>query len=247
MNRTSTLFCSAFITLVTTAQDWTVGEPVDMLLYTQTFYGGCNPSADYTYTFPTSPVSGVDYLVKITAMDPPDGALNIVPGLPDGGLGDELVFTAGVQRTMTFGNSTNSAVLEFRAQGTPAVAGQAHPCAASAFWISNLMLCPEGLFPNVDEACTVQGGATAIPDTDMPAPMIDLPTAGNGQRLTIGLPSLETGNLHIIDATGRVMLSKYLAQGGAIALSAMPDGAYVLQLSRSTGGSITKRFLISRQ
>ena len=246
MIRTSTLFTSACLSLTCSAQNWVVGEPVNMLLYTQTFYGGCNPNADYTYTFPSSPVSGVDYLVKITAMDPPDGVVEILPGLPDGGLGDELVFDASVQRTMTFGNGTTSAALEFRAQGTPTTAGESHPCGASAFWISNLMLCPEGLFPNVDDGCTVQGGATTITDTELPAPVIDLPSALNGQRLSIGLPALETANARIIDATGRIVLSRFLVQGGTFVLSSMPDGTYLLQLSRSTGKVITKRFLISR-
>jgi hypothetical protein len=247
MIRTTTLLFTAALTSVASAQDWTVGEPVNMLLYTQTFYGGCNPNADYTWTFPTSPVTGVDYLVKITAMDPPNGVVAIVPGLPDGGLGDELVFNTTVQRTVTFGNSTTSAVLEFRAQGTPTTAGQTHPCSASPFWISNLMLCPEGLIPNVNDGCTVQGGATSVSCYALSKPGLQWPTTPNGQRLLISLPSFETATVRIVDVSGRLMLSRKMGENAALDLSGFTEGAYVLDLVRSTGSVITKRFMISRQ
>lgn len=246
MIRSATLLCSAAVALSATAQNWTVGLPVDMLLYTQTFYGGCNPNADYTFTFPVSPVSGVQYLVKVTAMEPANGALDISPGILMG-LNDELVFNAEVQRSLTFGNSTTSAVLEFRAQGTPTQEGQSHPCAASPFWISNLMFCPEGLVPNVDEGCTVQAGATAIYCYALAEPVIQWPAPVNGQDLMISLPSSETATANIVDASGRVALSRKIGESGTIDLSLLPEGTYVLDLVRSTGDAITKRFLINRQ
>lgn len=245
MIRTTTLLFSTTITLATNAQNWTVGVPVDMLLYTQTFYGGCNPNADYTFTFPVSPVSGVQYLVKVTAMEPANGALDISPGILMG-LNDQLVFNAEVQRSLTFGNSTTSAVLEFRAQGTPTQAGQSHPCAASPFWISNLMFCPEGLIPNVDAGCTVQAGATATPCYALSEPTIQWPTALNGQHLLVSLPSFETATVNIVDASGRVALSRKMGESATFDLSRLPEGAYVLDVVRSTGHVITRRFLMDR-
>lgn len=229
------------------AQNWTVGEPVDMLLYSQPFYGNCNPSPDYTFTFPVSPVTGVDYKLLIVAMDPPDGVASISPGLENGGLGDGLIFNAAVQRTVTFGTGTSSAVFEFRAQGTPLVAGESHPCSASPFWISNLMFCPEGLIPNVNDGCTVQAGATAIPCYALTEPMIQWPAPLNGQHLAISLPSFETAAIRIVDVDGRLVSSTSMGQNGTIDLSGLPDGIYVMDLMRSTGSVITKRFLIARQ
>lgn len=228
------------------AQDWTVGVPVDMLLYTQTFYGGCTPNADYTYTFPNSPVSGVDYIVKITDIQPGGGTLDILPGLDNGGLYDALLFDAAVQRTMTLAAGTTSAVLEFRAQGTPAQEGQAHPCTASQFWISNLMFCPEGLIPNVSSGCTVQTGATAISEATE-QPRFQWPSPMNGQQLSIALPSFETARLTVFDATGRSIISRSIGHAGALDLSMLSDGAYLLDVVRSNGTAITKRFLIARQ
>lgn len=247
MIRTTTLLSSAFIALTCSAQNWTVGVPVDMLLYTQTFYGGCNPGADYTFTFPASPVSGVDYVVKITAMEPANGVLDIMPGLPGGTLNDQLVFNTAVQRTLTFGTGTTSAVLEFRAQGVPTAAGQTHPCVASQFWISNLMFCPEGLIPNVDDGCTVQAGATAIYCYALSEPAIQLPTPLNGQHLSISLPYSETATVRVVDASGRLALSRTMGETATMDVSHLPEGTYVLDVLRSTGTALTKRFLINRQ
>lgn len=246
MIRTTTLLFTAALASVASAQDWTVGLPVDMLLYTQTFYGGCNPNADYTFTFPASPVSGVQYLVKVTAMEPANGALDISPGMLMG-LGDELVVNAEVQRAATFGNGTTSAVLEFRAQGTPTTAGQTHPCSASPFWISNLMFCPEGLIPNVNDGCTVQGGSTSISCYALTEPMIQWPSPLNGQRLGVALPSSETATVNIADMHGRIVRSLSIAQNGNVDLSSLPEGVYLMDLLRSPGQVITKRFIIDRQ
>ena len=230
----------------TKAQDWTVGEPVDLLLYSQTFYGNCNPSPDYTFTFPVSTVTGVDYKVLIVAMDPPDGVASISPGLENGGLDDGLVLDAAVQRTVTFGTGTSSAVFEFRAQGTPLVAGESHPCSASPFWISNLMLCPEGLIPNVNAGCTVQAGATAV--NEVPAqPLFQWPSPMNGQQLSVALSDAGTVRLTVLDATGRSVMSQSTGSTGSMDLSILPEGVYVLDAVRSNGRVMTRRFLIARQ
>ena len=246
MLRTATLLIASACTLSTTAQNWTVGEPVDLLLYTQTFYGGCNPNADYTFTFPVSPVSGVQYVVKVTAMDPENGAVDISPGMLLG-LNDELVFSAEVQRSVTCGMGTTSAVLEFRAQGTPTAAGQSHPCGASPFWISNLMFCPEGLIPNVNDGCTVQAGATSISCYALTEPMIQWPSPSSGQRLGVALPSSETATVNIADMHGRIVRSLSIAQNGTVDLSSLPEGVYVMDLLRSPGQVNTKRFIIDHQ
>lgn len=247
MIRTATLLLAASITLLAAAQNWNVGQPLDMLLYTQTFYGGCNPNADYTFNFPPSTVDGVDHIIRVVSVAPTNGTLDLMPGFSGVTTGASMLVDEAVMRYLTMSPGTTSATLEFRAVGTPTTAGQTHACAPSEFWISNLMICPDGLTPIIGSDCSVQGGATAIVDTEMPAPTIDLPSVRNGQRLTISLPSFETANAIIVDATGRTVITKYLAQGGAIGLNTSPDGAYVLQLVRSNGDVVTKRFVINQQ
>ena len=65
MIRTATLLLLTSTALATHAQNWTVGLPVDMLLYTQPFFGGCTPGTDYTFNFPPSAVSGVDHIIRV--------------------------------------------------------------------------------------------------------------------------------------------------------------------------------------
>lgn len=245
MTRTCTLLLSTAIALSTSAQNWTVGVPVDMLLYTQPFYGGCTPNVDYTFTFPASPVSGVDYKLVITAMEPENGTVSISPGLDNGGLNDGMLFDTEVQRSVTFASGTTSAVFEFRAQGIPTQEGQSHPCSASPFWISNLMFCPEGLIPNVNDGCTVQAGATAVHSHTMSEAAIQWPQASNGWRLGVSLPASERAQARILDASGRAVRDQSITSGSALDLSPFADGTYVLQLMRSSGALLTERFALT--
>ncbi len=244
MIRTSTLLCACVLGPATYAQSWTVGQPVDMLLYAQPFYGGCTPAPDYEFTMPTSPVSGVVYKVVITSITPANGSVNIAPGLDNGLLNDELVFDAPVQRSVTLAAGTTNATFEFRAQGTPTTAGQPHPCSTSMFWMSNLMFCPEGLVPAFDNGCSVQEDvSTNVADGSSGGPVVQYPTPDNGQQLNILRQSASTGSFRILDGVGRVVRGGSLGQQTMGECSALPHGVYTLDL-HTGAANVVKRFVI---
>ena len=223
-------------------QNWMVGQNVDMLIYTQPFWGGCSPTADYTITMPMSPVSGVDYKIVVTSLDPPTGSVTILPGLDNGTVGSELVIDAEVERSVLFAPGTSSGTLEFRAVGVPTTAGQPHPCQASAFWMSNLMFCPEGLIPVINNGCSVQlsTGVTAAAAT---VPPMEWPSAANGQQLTVGVAG--GALVQIMDLNGRVVLARAMGPQARSDLSQLGEGMYLLHLTATSGQVEVRRFVIS--
>jgi hypothetical protein len=225
------------------AQAWTVGEPVDMLIYGQTYYGGCNPSPDYSFQLPSSPVTGVDYKLVITSIDPPTGTLTVVPGMTDAGVGASMVIDAAVTRSVILATGTNSAVIEMRAIGTPTTAGQAHPCGTSAFWMSNLMFCPEGLTPVIDNGCTVQL-ATGVEAPATVDTRIQWPSAANGQQLVIDLPGQEYSTARVLDVNGRTVAERGIGTHATISLGHVPAGIYVLYLAKPDGQTSGQRFAV---
>lgn len=241
MTRITTLLLLASTTLATHAQNWTVGLPVDMLLYTQPFFGGCTPGTDYTFNFPPSVVSGVDHVIRVVSVEPPGGTLDLVPGLTGATAGAIMVVDAAVMRNLTMAPGTVSALLEFRAVGIPSTEGQSHPCNASPFWISNLMICPEGLIPNVNDGCTVQAGITGLTEP-LAEPVLQWPSPANGQLLRVrnGLQA------EVVDLHGRVVAAH---TGGAgttsLALDHLAPGVHVLRSHAANGTTTAQRFLLS--
>ncbi len=225
------------------AQNWIVGDPVDMLLYSHTSYGGCTPVPDQTFTLEPSPVTGVGYKAIITAIDPPTGSVSILPGLSNGVVGSGLAIDTAVERSILLAPGTTSAVIEFRAMGTPTTAGEAHPCTASPFWLSNLMLCPEGLIPVINNACTVQLG-TGVDAGSGLDPRIQWPTVTNGQELVMHLPSMAPGTVRVFDVNGRVVARRDITGQGTISLVGERDGIYVLSVSGPDGQTSVQRFAL---
>lgn len=241
MIRTATLLLLTTTALATRAQNWTVGLPVDMLLYTQPFFGGCTPGTDYTFNFPPSAVSGVDHIIRVVNVEPPGATLDLLPGLSGATAGANMVVDAAVMRNLTMAPGTVSALLEFRAVGIPSTEGQSHPCNASPFWISNLMICPEGLIPNVNDGCTVQAGITSIPEL-MADPVLQWPSPANGQllRLQNGLQA------EVVDLHGRVVAAQARSTGASsLGLGHLAPGVHVLRLISADGTATAQRFLIN--
>lgn len=226
----------------TQAQDWMVGSDVDMLIYSQPYWGGCTPGADYTFTLPVSPVTGVDYKVVVASLDPPEGSVSIIPGLDNGTVNSELIIDLETVRSVIFAAGTNGGTLEFRAEGVPTTAGQPHPCAASAFWMSNLMFCPEGLIPVINNTCTVQL-PTGVAATAASVPTMDWPSAANGHRLTVGV----TGGalVQIMDLNGRVVLAQEMGPQASFDLGQLVEGMYLVRLTATSGQVEVRRFVIT--
>jgi hypothetical protein len=226
------------------AQNWTVGVPVDMLMHTQFFWGGCTPGTDYTFDHPPSPTAGVQYVMKITTMDPPTGSLTLFPDAITLGLGDEFVFSTSGEHAVVLAAGTTSAVAEFRAIGIPTHAGDPHVCTENPNWISNLGICPDALTPVVILGCTVQDGISSIAEA-LATAAIQWPAQSNGQQLAITLQSAGIDALSIMDVQGRVVRSKRGAGSMVLELGDLMDGAYLLSLRETDGAYRTARFVIA--
>lgn len=248
MRATSTLKKTALLlflvpSTIVDAQNWVVGDPVDMLIYSQTFYGGCTPNPDYLFTLAPSPVSGVAYKAIVTAIDPPTGSLSILPGLTNGVLGSGLVIDTAVERSVLLAPGTNTAVIEFRAMGIPTTAGEAHPCVPSAFWMSNLMFCPEGLIPVIDDNCSVQM-STGLASSGSTDAWVRWPSAANGQQLSIQLPGSGQATVRVLDVSGRIIAQQVVAGHATINLDGVPAGSYVLAMPGPDGRTSGRRFAL---
>ena len=133
-----------------------------MLLSEQTFYGfGCYPNPSYSFTIDGSPVTGVDYYFYVDSVAANNVYIN--PGLDTLAEGDSIFIPSGTNTfDLFFFGSSNQMNLSFRAVGTPTVVGESHPCQINNNWISNLGICPDGLFAIQVNACAVQAGAGLI-------------------------------------------------------------------------------------
>ncbi len=226
------------------AQNWTVGVPVDMLMHSQFFIGGCTPGTDYTFDHPPSPTAGVDYLMVITTVDPPTGSLTLFPDAVTLGLGEVFVFNTSGEHAVVLEAGTNSVIAEFRAVGTPTNAGDAHVCAENPNWISNLGICPDALTPIVIEGCTVQDGISSI-DEALATADIQWPVRSNGHQLMITLESSGIQDISIMDLQGRAIRSKRVSGTAVMELGDLVDGAYLLSLRGTDGASRAARFVIA--
>lgn len=226
------------ISSAASAQNWTVGVPVDLTYYSQPMFGGCSPQPDYTFLLPSSPVDGVNYLLKVVTMSDPAGELVVEPGGVLG-LGDVLVIEEGVQRSFTLTGGATTATLEWRVVGTPVTPGQMHPCAASDFWMSNMMFCPEGLIPVINNDCTVQVG-TAIGEAQEHGTPKTWITASDG---LLHLQPGSQGQLEVLDLTGKRLLDMPVHDTVIIPFTGFPAGIYLAILTEGNTRKVS-RFLV---
>jgi hypothetical protein len=229
----------AFVATASDAQNWTVGVPVNMLITSYTFVGGCTPNADATFNFPASTALGVDHVAYITAVDPPGGSATIVPGIAGGAVGDSMVIDASVVRSLTVAAGTNTVTLEFRAVGTPTQAGDVHPCGGPSTWISNLMLCPEGLIASFNLTCTVQPGTIGIAEASSdPRFML----SQSGGRLSLAGARIVRFAIH--DLMGHVVATGTTELANGVDLSHLATGSYVLHAVLADGTTHNERFAL---
>lgn len=232
------VFASA--ALNATAQDWTVGWPVDFQLTQMTVNGGgCYPNADATLNFPTSTVSGIVHVAIVTAVQPA-GVNTIAPGSSGPlNVGDTVYFDTPGVRSCHFPQGNGTVSLDFRAIGIPTQEGQPHPCAFNQIWLSNLMLCPEGLSKGLSSGCTVQPSSLGLSGVVAGSNSVDLPNATNGWVLNV---SGAAYGAEVFDAVGNRMA----AMGSGSLAFTWPDGLYFVRI-RSAAGVRTERVLVSRR
>ena len=241
---TRTLLLSAFALTASTsfAQNWIVGQQFDTQLSAVTVYGGgCYPAAQAVLAFGTTPVDGVYFYYKVISVST-DGEWTMLPGPVTAlSVGDtvhmnpvnQLVFNSGTYGAMQ---------LEVWAEGTPTTAGQAHPCTFSDLWMSNLLLCNEGLSCTIASSCATEIGS-GMADTEVGTLTLIPPSPANGFNLQLTGGSINGGR--ILDLQGRMIATLSNAQQG-VGLDAVPNGVYVLDVVGADGSRLCRTFSLLR-
>lgn len=235
------MLIAALFTTTANAQNWIVGEPVDMVLTQITMYGsGCTPDVDEALNFPGSIVNGVDY-VAIVMQVSPAGTITVTPG-PSAALnvGDTIWLTGTVIRDIVFTTGSGSVELEFKAIGTPTTVGQAHPCAGSDMWISDMGICPETLSLFMDNNCATEN-STGIIDRQAARPWFIAPSAANGGRMEVYGAIAES--IRVLDLQGReVNAPVSTGEGWSMDMGAAPAGIYMVHATALNGELLTRSF-----
>lgn len=233
------LLATMALTTTLSAQNWTVGVPVNMQVSEIGVYGGgCSPGPQATLYLDHPAVDGITYYYEVTNIV--NGVYTMVPG-PAGILmvGDTIHVPSNFITTVF--NQQASGGLEMRvvAAGTPTTAGQEHPCTASQFWISNLLLCNEGLSTTLSSSCTVQPGSTqGIADLAGSNAWF----SSNGTSVRLMDPTIRTAQL--VDVQGRVVATTSTT-GGMLELGAQPSGMYVVRAQRADGNVLAERVMLA--
>ena len=231
---------SLLATIQVQAQTWTVGQPV-MTVFTSVggYAGGCYPNADFTFPFPGSNVSGVSYYLVVT--NTPASSVLIQPMNDTLAVGDTILMPIGSSPYSVYCFTGAGGPVQFKiiAKGTPTTAGQPYPCSVSQLWLSNLMLCPEGLINNVSNNCSVQA-STGISEPSSNEIQIDLPGAANAGNLTVsGQMAVTT----ITDVTGKLIYQSNKTTLTVFDMSTFPIGVYTLQVAAESR-SISRKFVL---
>lgn len=243
----STLLLLPFSFLLGTAamaQNWIVGVPVDLPLGQLTMYGSdCAPSPDEAFNFPASTVTGVDHIAIVLDAQPP-ATITVVPG-PEDALeaGDTIWLPVTETRQVIFSQGFGSVELDFKAVGTPTVAGQSHPCAGSDFWLSDLGLCPETLTLAIVNNCVTEA-TTGIAVSDMAEPWYAAPGPANGNRLELAHVAL--GSVQVLDLRGRSIAAPRgsAGDGGYVDMGKYPNGIYLVRAIGTDGTLRSGRFTV---
>lgn len=225
------------------AQNWIVGQAVDANLSSLIVYGGgCYPGIQALLNYSGPSVDGVALYYKVVSIET-DGEYTMNPGTGSALIiGDLVPLTAvghQVYNTGTYGGLG----LEVHAIGTPTTPGQTHPCAPNDLWMSNLLLCQEGLSNSASGGCvTEQSTGIAIAEEDRFAFM--LPSVANGFRLQLADPALLAAT--VSDMHGRAVATIAGGQRSA-ELNSLAPGAYVVDAIRTNGHRVQRRFVLAGQ
>lgn len=227
-------------TLALHAQNWLVNQPVDVQVSAVTVYGGgCFPATQAILNFSAPAVDGVTYFYKVIGITT-DGEYTMVPG-PAVALQVDDMIPVSVQDNQVFNTGTFGGLeLQVWAVGTPTMEGQAHPCSSSELWMSNLLLCNEGLTAIVQTNCATEL-STGLTDMDRSTISYIPPSSMNGYQLQLTVNEPVSGR--IIDMQGRVV-AMFGTDQRTIDLSGLPGGVYVLTLLGNTGQIVHSTFTI---
>jgi hypothetical protein len=202
------------------------------------FGGGCSPGPQASLFIPLLPVTGVTYYYRVINTN--GGVYTMDPGPANVLAVGDTVHVPATQITEVFNQANMGGLeLEIRATGTPTVAGETHPCAPNNLWISNLLLCNEGLSCLIQLACQTTAISTGIGEASLGSPWYGV-TDGQVRLLDTGIRAAQ-----VLDAQGRVVASTHIG-GGTLELGLMPTGLYVVRGLRADGSVVTDRFVLAR-
>jgi hypothetical protein len=226
------------------AQSWTVGNPVDMSISYLTKYAfSCAPGqADFNMNIILLGVSGIQYVAIVDSVQDIAVIFNTNDTLSQG---DTLFLTQGNNNyAVSFVNGAGNISFNFKAIGTPTTAGQFHPCLFNDFWMSNLLLCNEGLTLNVQNNCTVNG-PTSLNNLDDEASIL-FPSSNNQYQLQItNLKNTDLINLY--DITGKQINVKASPNNSKVSIPCqeLNSGVYFITLTQNNTSS-THKFVINK-
>lgn len=134
-------------------QNWTVGTAVDDTLakYTGYVWDGCYPGASILLNCYPGAVAGVTYYFVITSASDSietTGGVSVFPG-------DSLLVTSSPIEFYNQSSPVVSMTGIVIAVGTPTASGETFSCGNSGMWLSNLLLCQEGLTAIYPNMCSV--------------------------------------------------------------------------------------------
>jgi hypothetical protein len=226
------------------AQNWTVGVPVDMSISYLTKYAfSCAPQPDFNMNIMLNSVSGIQYLAIVDSVQD----IAVIPFVNDTLMqGDTLFLSQGNNvYAVSFVNGTGNISFNFKAVGTPTTAGESHPCLFSDTWMSNFLLCNEGLTKEVQNLCFVDAATALDKNIDENVEM-QFPSYGN--QFHLQLNNLKnTNEIFIYDISGKQLISKINKYSSAITISCqeLSSGIYFLKLKQDKSNNIHK-FIIQK-
>lgn len=226
------------------AQNWSVGTPVDMSISYLTKYAfSCAPQPDFNMNIILNSVSGIQYIAIVDSVQD----IAVIPSSNDTlNLGDTLFLSQGNNNyAVSFVNGTGNISFNFKAVGTPTTAGESHTCAFSDLWMSNLLLCNEGLTRNVQNNCTVDA-ATNLNSISSNNTIVQFPSASNQYQLQ--LSGLNMGNsINLVDITGKSLKLIGQTSNSTINIPCQDLKAGIYFISYTENGNITStKFVINK-
>lgn len=232
--------CMAMQPVTLLAQDWVVGAPVNAVLsHLYLFAGSCTPDPSHRFSFPASPVTGVDYVAIVTQAYP-GNAITMVPG-PAAPLqtGDTIWITEPSLRELFYPLGGGTVQLEFRAIGIPSVDGEAHSCAVNDAWSSDSGSCPETVTVALLDDCLTTTVA-AIAQVPIRSTWFKAWPSDDGATLLVEDPAIVL--LVLYDAQGRTVRMTDVHGPGSIAFEGLPGGVYTVRALRNDRTALTGRF-----
>lgn len=147
---------------ISKSQNWTVGSPVNMVVNTNLFHSNyCYPTADQHFLIDGSTISGISYYLYVNSA--PLDSVYLMPGNDTLTTGDSILIPGGGNLySLYFFLGGGLLDMSIKAVGVPTTIGQSHPCQPSNLWMSNLMICDEGLTPVINNNCVVEAGTSLI-------------------------------------------------------------------------------------